>query len=64
MGVFYDFKKLVSEKWGIALHRLVVRNSKGETIGIENYFKSMNENQYVNYKFEIEEAEDESSYIK
>lgn len=64
MGSFYDFKKLVSDKWSIPLHRLKVYNNKHELIKLENYFKSMNENQYVNYKFEIAETDDEDSLVK
>jgi hypothetical protein len=64
MASFYDFKKLVGEKWSIPLHRLRVFNTKHEPIKLENYFKSMNENQYINYRFEISEAEDEESLVQ
>lgn len=46
------------------MHRLRVYNMKHELVKLENYFKSMNENQYINYKFEIEEAEEEESLVQ
>jgi hypothetical protein len=39
------------------MNRLRVYNMKQELIKLESYFKSMNENQYLNYKFEIIESD-------
>ena len=64
MAVFYDFKKTISDKWQIPLHRLRVFNAKHELVKLESYFKSMNENQYINYRFEIAETEEEESLVQ
>jgi hypothetical protein len=64
MNTFYEFKKLLAEKWSVPLHRLRVYNIKHEPVKLENYFKSMNENQYINYKFEIEETDEEESLVQ
>lgn len=41
MAAFYEFKKMLAEKWAVPLHRLQVFNNKHEPIRLEQYFKSM-----------------------
>lgn len=65
MAAFYEFKKMLADKWSIPLHRLQVFNAKREPLRLEHYFKTMNENQFApNYRFEIAEAEPAESPVQ
>ena len=42
LSTFYEFKKMISDKYNIPLYKLLIHNAKGEEVRLESYFKSMN----------------------
>lgn len=53
MSTFYEFKKIISEKFNVPMQNLIVNNSKQEPIKLDQYFKTLNENPSLSFKFEI-----------